>query len=344
MSTAGSRSGSQSDRREVDMRWVCIVVAASLFALSCGGEDTDSDSTTTAAPVTLSTTSSTTSATAAIAGPVAVEVTEDLDVTSSRTMDVYEPTEGGPWPVVVMWHGQPASLDAPNSERRDMAPLAAVVAEQGAVVFNVSYGATTPAEFVNDTGCSLQLAVESAADFGGDPERVVVVGNSFGGAPALTWAWDSPLRDEPFNDCVADADSVQVLPDAVVAVASGTNPRVLPAEAWQQADDAVLDAGTAILLVGGNPDLQAFFATQESLGGIFETRRSRSRSMKHFSRPATSRPSWNSLALMAPLSPKPVPSSRGSSASSSLQSIGCVEDAFTASLRAGMTEHRGRSG
>lgn len=260
------------------MRWVCIVVAASLLTPSCGGDDTDSATTTTAPPVTLSSPSSTTSSpssttstTAAVEAPVAVEVTEDLDVTSSRTMDVYEPTEGGPWPVVVMWHGQPPSLNAPNSARSDMAPLAAVVAEQGAVVFNVSYGATTPAEIVNDVGCSLQLAAESAADFGGDPERMVVAGSSFGGATALVWGLDSPVRDEPFTDCVADADSVQVLPDAVVAVASGTNPRNLLTEAWQQADDAVLDAGTPILLVGGNPDLQAFFATQEALGGVFAT-------------------------------------------------------------------------
>ena len=244
------------------MRWVCIVAAASLLTLSCGGDDTDSDTTTTAAPVTLSspssttsTTSSTTSTTAAVEGLVAVEVTEDLDVTSSRTMDVYEPTEAGPWPVVVMWHGQPG-------DKAGMSPFAAVVAEQGAVVFNASYSAATPAEGMNDTGCSLQLAVESAADFGGDPERVVVLGTSFGGATALVWGLDSPFRAEPFTDCVADADSVQVLPDAVVAVASGTNPRDFPVPAWQQADDAVLDALTPILLVGGNPDLQAFFGTQ----------------------------------------------------------------------------------
>lgn len=265
------------------MRWVSIVVAASLLTLSCGGDDTDSDTTVTAPPVTLSSPSSPTSTTlpssttsttsttsaAAIEGLVAVEVTEDLDVTSSRIMDVYEPTEGGPWPVVVMWHGQPASLAAQNSWRLEMAPLAAAVAGQGAVVFNVSYGAATPSEFVNDTGCSLQLAAESAPDFGGDPERIVVVGNSFGGAAALIWALDSPVRDERFTDCAADADSVQVVPDAVVAVASATNPRNLQVEAWQQADDSVLDAGTPILVVGGNPELQAFFATQQGLAGVF---------------------------------------------------------------------------
>ncbi len=256
------------------MRWVSIVVAASLLTLSCGGDDTDSDTTVTAPPVTLSSPSSTTSTTSttttvAIEGLVAVEVTKDLDVTSSRTMDVYEPTEGGPWPVVVMWHGQPASgyVNSTNSSRRGMAPLAVAVAGQGAVVFNVSYGIVTPAEVVNDVGCSLQLATESAPDFGGDPERVVVAGASAGGISALNMALDSPVRDERFTDCTAEADSVQVLPDAVVAVASGTSPRNLPYEAWQQADDAVLDALTPILLVGGNPNLQVFFATQEGLAG-----------------------------------------------------------------------------
>ncbi len=196
--------------------------------------------------------------------PFAVEVTEDIDVTSTRTMDVYEPTEGGPWPVVVMWHGADTSVPASNSHRIDMTYLAPVVAEQGAVVFNVSYSAMTPADAVNDTGCSLQLAVESATDFGGDPERVVLVGNSFGGAAALIWGLDTPFRNEPFTDCAADADSVQVLPDAVVAAASGIDPRNLSVASWQQADDAVLDAGTPMLLVGGNPDLQVFFATQRA--------------------------------------------------------------------------------
>ena len=81
-------------------------------------------------------------------------------------------------------------------------------------------------------------------------------------------ALDTPLRNERFTDCAADADSVQVLPDAVVAVASGINPRNLNAETWRQADDAVLDAATPMLLVGGNPGLQAFFATQRGVSGV----------------------------------------------------------------------------
>ncbi len=251
------------------MRWIPIVSAVSLLTLSCGGDDTSSDTTVTAPSVTLSSPSSTTSTTTAIEDLVAVELTKDLDVTSSRTMDVYEPTGGGPWPTVVMWNGQPESLDAPNSYRLGLGSLATAVAEQGAVVFNASYGAVTPSELVNDIGCSLQLAAESAPDFGGDPERVVVVGASFGGAAALVWALDSPVRAEQFTDCLAAADSVQVLPDAVVAFASGTNPRNLQVEAWQQADDAVLDAATPLLLVGGNPDLHAFFATQQGLAGVF---------------------------------------------------------------------------
>ena len=254
------------------MRWVSIVVAAPLLTLSCGGDDTASETTFTAPPVTISSplsTTSTTSTTAAIESLVAVEGSEDLDVTSSRTMDVYEPSEGGPWPVVVMWHGQPSSLDAPDSATPGDGAVGVSRRRAGSGGVQRLLQAATPAEFVNDVGCSLQLAAESAADFGGDPDRVVVVGNSFGGAAALTWALDSPLRVERFTDCTAEADSVQVLPDAVVATSSGTDPRNIQVEAWQQADDAVLDAGTPILLVGGNPDLQAFFATQEGLAGVF---------------------------------------------------------------------------
>ncbi len=102
-----------------------VVVAGGLLGLSsCGSGDEAQETTTTSVSL-----------------PVAVEVTEDVPVTSTRTFDIYEPVEGGPWPVVVLWHGQPLGLDAPEDFRQafELAPLAEAIARQGAVVFNASY-------------------------------------------------------------------------------------------------------------------------------------------------------------------------------------------------------------
>ena len=37
--------------------------------------------------------------------PLPVEITRDLAYTSTQMLDVYAPTEPGPWPVVVILHG-----------------------------------------------------------------------------------------------------------------------------------------------------------------------------------------------------------------------------------------------
>lgn len=248
-------------RRRTGLGVALALAVGVSFLAGCGD---DSDDTATASTKTTT-----------VQLPVPVDVTADAEVTSSRTMDIYAPTEGGPWPVVVMWHGQPYDLNAPNGERQRMAPLAEAVAAQGAVVFNVSYGAVRPQDVVNDTACSLQLAVEQAVDHGGDPERLVLAGQSFGAALALMWGLDSPLRTEPFEDCVAEAAAVDVMPDAAVAAAAGIDAHQLALvptnEPWQAAGDEYLDNLDARQLVGGNPDLKVFLAPQEGLAGVFAT-------------------------------------------------------------------------
>ncbi len=241
---------------------VALAVAGGLLGVSsCGSGDEAQETATTSVTTT------------SVALPVAVEVTEDVPVTSTRTLDIYEPVEGGPWPVVVLWHGQPLGLDAPEDFRQELAPLAEAIAEQGAVVFNASYSATSPSVLINETTCSAQVAVEQAVEHGGDPDRLVMVGHSFGAAPAMVYGLDSPTRTRPFEDCRAEAASFEAMPSVAVGVEAGLDPRPIvpigPDEEWRTLDDSALDEISPIDLVGGNPGLQVYFAPGPALLGQF---------------------------------------------------------------------------
>lgn len=236
----------------------CLLFIAALAG--CGGDDGSSSApATTVAP--------------SVELPVEVEVVSDVPVTSSSTADVYAPIAGGPWPVVLLLHGLPPGMDPPATMRRDLAPLAEAVAEQGAVVVNASYKAVTPEQAVGDTTCALQVAAEVASDYGGDPDRLVAVGHSAGALPALAYGLDSPLLTTPFTDCAADADAAEVVPDAVVTVAGGFDIRLVasltPAVAWRSATADVLDGLDPMVLIanGGNPTLKVWIAPAPA-GGV----------------------------------------------------------------------------
>ncbi|HVM31230.1 MAG TPA: alpha/beta hydrolase, partial [Candidatus Limnocylindrales bacterium] len=129
-------------------------------------------------------------------------------------VDVYAPLEGGPFPVAVMIHGRPR---AP----RDMAPLAEVVARAGAVVFNVDYRGVRPVgpgwpEAPEDVACAIRYARAHAADYGGDPATLVLVGHSYGGylGPLVALA-----GDEFDGDCLYSAQEHSALPTGFVGIA-----------------------------------------------------------------------------------------------------------------------------
>jgi acetyl esterase/lipase len=143
-------------------------------------------------------------------------------------VDVYRPAAGtGPWPVAVMIHGRPR---AP----RDMAPLAEVVARAGAVVYNVDYRGVRPVgpgwpEAPEDIACAMRYARATAAQYGGDPTTLVLVGHSYGGylGPLVALA-----GDEFDGDCLYAAEDVSALPTGFVGIAG--NYVVEPAPVWNR--------------------------------------------------------------------------------------------------------------
>lgn len=148
--------------------------------------------------------------------PVQIEVIMDIPYTDQLNLDVYMPSDPGPWPVVVALHGGGQSKEFLNifSKR---------IAELGAVVFTPTWRSSEPQgdpltrDIIiagdEDAACALRFARAKAADFHGNPARVVVVGYSGGGTAGAVMA----LAGDDFNgDCLVSGFSAT--PDAFVGI------------------------------------------------------------------------------------------------------------------------------
>ncbi|MFB0535555.1 MAG: dienelactone hydrolase family protein [Anaerolineae bacterium] len=164
-----------------------------------------------------------------------VEVTKDVEYVTLlqpgapvQKLDVYSPTELGPWPVVVLMHAWFQSKD-----NAIYASLAEELAGRGVVVFvpQRRSESATLFEYAQDNGrdirevheswaCAVRFVRESAADYGGDPGRVTVLGHGSTGLDTafigddLQQVWEevASLRGgpPPQTDCLAGGDSAHV--------------------------------------------------------------------------------------------------------------------------------------
>ena len=161
------------------------------------------------------------------------------DENEQRFLDVYAPTVAADWATVVLFHGGSGSKDD-----LPMVDLSRAIAEQGAVVFNVSTSQVDGARYFREDGngagirryheegvCAIRFARDMAADYGGTGEQLILFGQSAGGYVGL-WlslvgddvaqVWDSFAngRGGPAQqvDCVAD-NSISIVPDAMIGYA-----------------------------------------------------------------------------------------------------------------------------
>lgn len=128
-------------------------------------------------------------------------------------LDVLAPEAGEALPTIVLLPGGPAGF----VERRYMEHLAAAAAQRGAVVFLAAYRSEVTGnsmdENLHDVTCAIRFARSTTADYGGDPDRLLLVGHSFGSLLALQTAADGEVETP---GCLAD-DSGS--PGAVVGMA-----------------------------------------------------------------------------------------------------------------------------
>jgi acetyl esterase len=115
-------------------------------------------------------------------------------------VDVHVPKGAGPFPVLVYLHGGGWILGSPKTHRR----LGFRFAEAGYLVFNVHYRLAPEHPFpgaFDDCVAAIRWAAAHAADYGGDPDRLAVGGDSAGGN--LTAAAAAALADDPDVDIKA---------------------------------------------------------------------------------------------------------------------------------------------
>lgn len=198
------------------VRPAAVVILAAVLAAGCAGSGpTETSATAIAAPAASPTAEPTAAATlpppAPTATPAAVTAATDLRYESSgplgkpADLDVYAPTAPGPWPVVVMFHGDPAM-----GSKGYVGPWALTVAAEGFVVFVPTWGKTSYEAdqklarhdqliaYDGQVACAVEFARAHAAEYGGDPSTLLLFGHSAGANVAAQVAF---ARRKPTAGC-----------------------------------------------------------------------------------------------------------------------------------------------
>ncbi len=242
------------------MRLALTALACALLAAACSAGA--------AAPMT---TTSTLPEGAALPGeppPLRYDINVQwgVAVAGGVTADVYRPTTGGPWPLVVLVPGGAWR----SADRASTAPLAGDLARRGAVVLNTSYRLGHDVSFA-DVTCAVAVARAGADGWDADPARLVLAGHSAGAHVAAIAALAAP---EPAPDCAATEapdpppalvgiagpyDVVRLAPIPELRRFFGGPPDAAP-EAWAAGDPyRHLDGNpdVAVALVHGRTDVVA---------------------------------------------------------------------------------------
>lgn len=247
--------------------WLALV----LLTTSCGDGVVESTVEATAQAPTTTTGASTTTATTTTDPEPTVEVMSNLAYRSGDSgpsdLDVYyrTATEGGP--VVVLFHG-----GAVDKSYQLYPPLAQALAEQGAVVFVPNWNDELTdqpdvlASNMDGAGCAVSYALGHAADYGADPDTLVLVGNSAGVWPAAM----SGLREpNPVPDC-----SVAMAPLVAAGMVLWDGDFMLGAPVWDQYGDKLPDLMeplTPWTWLADGPKMQVVFVTAAGARALLKT-------------------------------------------------------------------------
>lgn len=164
-----------------------------------------------------------------------VELATDLGYIQGEQLDVFYPAEAGSWPAIVLVHGAGVG-------REDYAGFATLLAESGAVVFNIDWH-VLPAEThiaLEDIACAVRYARAHAGEFGGSSDRIVLVGHSTGAAYSGEVATNG---DSYVGDCSTYGSA---LPNALVVLSPAQVPGGPP---WSR------------LSLGKNPNIRVLVAS-----------------------------------------------------------------------------------
>jgi acetyl esterase/lipase len=121
-------------------------------------------------------------------------ITRDVRFKDSLTVDIYQPTRTGTFPILVQIYGGAWQRGKPA----DKANFATWLASSGYVVMAIDYRHAPaykwPAQ-IDDVNDALTWVAQHAAEYGGDTSRVVLMGRSAGAHLATYAAWfTSPIH------------------------------------------------------------------------------------------------------------------------------------------------------
>jgi hypothetical protein len=181
-------------------------------------------------------------------------------------LDVYAPAGAGPWPVVVMFHGDPTSIS-----KEYLREYARRVAGLGFVVFVPAWGDGPDGQAalvtydtlraVNaEAACAVAFAQTHAAACGGDPATMIVFGHSAGAERAAMVAFARPA---PAAGCLGGTTLGAV--DAAV-LWEGDWVMGGPMDAVFAVDPRVLDVATPWKYLAKHRDLKVVMLVSSNPG------------------------------------------------------------------------------
>ncbi len=193
--------------------------------------------------------------------------------------EIYAPTSGGPWPLIVL---EPGGNLPPGQPGDYLDQMATALAGQGTVVMvgqwrqSVQWAGRSPDSFA-DVACAIGVARRMGPTFGANPDRVVLVGHSmatrpvavigltataFTPAPGSCDSTAGSLRPDAWADLAGPSDTIaQAAPDDSQLAAFFGGTRDAEPAVWAAGDPFALathHAGAAtdlpILLLKGGAD------------------------------------------------------------------------------------------
>jgi acetyl esterase/lipase len=114
-----------------------------------------------------------------------------------QRLDVYQPANAHDLPVVIFFHGGALTSGDKNINGEAYANVLYYFARNGFLGLNATYRLAPKFAYpagAQDVGSAVKWTKTSVRRFGGDPERIFLIGHSSGATHAATWAFDSSLH------------------------------------------------------------------------------------------------------------------------------------------------------
>ncbi len=199
----------------------------------------------------------------AAAPKAGVEVTRGIAYGAHRRqiLDVYRHTSAANVPVVLFVHGGAFVRGDKDVTDEVYANVCYYFARHGYLAVNIEYRLAPESRFpggAEDLAGAIAWAKRSARDFGGEPQRLLLVGHSAGSTHVAGYAWDPnmPVRVDPA------VKGIVLISGRLRADARPDNPNAAGVRAYFGDDESLYEARSPVTYAGAS-QLPVFLAIAE---------------------------------------------------------------------------------